>query len=98
MTGKVLYGCYQRHQHSGSPPGSLRSSQEPRSSAAEGLRRVEVAASVPTGGASLLVTAGGGSAATAGWAAVGHGATGIVAGLATIADSLSLSTGAGSPP
>jgi RHS repeat-associated protein len=57
-----------------------------------------IAASVATGGASLLVTAVGGSAVTAGWAAVGHGATGIVAGLATIADSLSLSTGAGSPP
>jgi hypothetical protein len=55
-----------------------------------------VAASLATGGASLLVTAAGGSAATAGWAAVGHGATGIVAGLATLADSLSLSTGAAS--
>jgi guanyl-specific ribonuclease Sa len=55
-----------------------------------------IAASVPTGGASLLVTAAGGSAVTAGWAAVGHGATGIVAGIATIADSMSLSTGAGS--
>jgi hypothetical protein len=55
-----------------------------------------IAASVATGGASLLITAGGGSAVTAGWAAVGHGATGIVAGIATIADSLSLSTGAGS--
>jgi hypothetical protein len=53
-------------------------------------------ASLATGGASLLVTAAGGSAATAGWAAVGHGATGIVAGLATLADSLSLSTGAAS--
>jgi len=49
-----------------------------------------IAASVATGGASLLITAGGGSAVTAGWAAVGHGATSIVAGLATIADSLSM--------
>jgi hypothetical protein len=38
----------------------------------------------------------GGSAVTAGWAAVGQGALGIVFGIATIADSLSLSTGAGS--
>jgi hypothetical protein len=38
----------------------------------------------------------GGSAVTAGWAAVGHGATGIVAGIATIGDSLSLSRGSGS--
>jgi hypothetical protein len=37
---------------------------------------------------------------TAGWAAVAQGATGILAGAATIADSLSLSTGTGSsgPP
>jgi RHS repeat-associated protein len=55
-----------------------------------------IAGAVPTGGASLLVTGAGGSAVTAGWAAVGHGTTSIVAGLATIADSLSLSTGAGS--
>jgi hypothetical protein len=38
----------------------------------------------------------GGTAVTAGWAAVGQGALGIVFGIATIADSLSLSTGAGS--
>jgi hypothetical protein len=43
-----------------------------------------------------LLTAVGVSGATAGWVIVGQGVTGIVAGIATIADSMSLSTGSGS--
>jgi len=55
-----------------------------------------VAGAAPTGGTSLLLTAVGVSGATAGWVIVGQGVTGIVAGVATIADSMSLSTGSGS--
>jgi guanyl-specific ribonuclease Sa len=55
-----------------------------------------IAGAIPTGGASLIATVVGASAVTAGWAAVAQGATGILAGAATIADSLSLSTGTGS--
>ena len=55
-----------------------------------------IAGAAPTGGASLLLSAAGVSAVTTGWVAVGQGATGVLAGAATIADSLSLSTGSGS--
>jgi len=54
-----------------------------------------IAGAAPTGGASLLLSAVGVSGMTAGWVAVVHGATGVVAGIATIADSMSLSTGSG---
>jgi hypothetical protein len=54
-----------------------------------------IAGAAPTGGASLLLSAVGVSGVTAGWVAVAHGATGVVAGIATIADSMSLSTGGG---
>jgi hypothetical protein len=54
-----------------------------------------IAGAAPTGGASLLLSAVGVSGVTAGWVAVAHGATGVVAGIATIADSISLSKGSG---
>lgn len=43
-----------------------------------------------TGGASLLVTAGGGAVAVAGWAAVVQGATNVVAGASSISSAMSM--------
>jgi RHS repeat-associated protein len=53
-------------------------------------------AAVPTGGAGLVLTAGGAATVTVGLAAVAQGSAGILAGIKTMADSISLSTRSGS--